>query len=153
MRRRRTRMWCGRNLFWAWGIQSGKPSTLRCASALLAGCKVLQGCLCQPALCALNPATSNENKILPRKENTILDALNEPLRSNNFHMLELADLCWGEGTSNNMRAITVIIPGSKDEVRAALRTQGSFYQGRDGRPHHAQQSSCAIPGQRALSDR
>ena len=104
-RRRRTRGWCGKNLVWAWGIRFGKPSSLRCASALLADCKVLQGCLCQTALCALNPVTSNEDEILPWKKNTSLDALNEPLRSNNFHMLELADLCWGKGTSNNVRAI------------------------------------------------
>ena len=91
------------------------------AGALLAACKVLKGYLCETTLCALNPATSNENEILPRKENTGFDALNEPLRSNNFHMLKLSNLGWGKGTSNNVRASRIILE-KRALYEGALRT-------------------------------
>jgi hypothetical protein len=67
--------------------------------------KFLQGYLCQTALGALNPATGDKDEILPGKEDTSLDTLDKPLGPHNFHMLELADLGWCEGTSDNMSAI------------------------------------------------
>jgi hypothetical protein len=101
LRRRWTGGWRGRGLLWDLVTTFSMPSSL--CGTLLA--KLLQGCLCESALRALNSPTSDEDEILPRKQDTNFNALYKPLRPDNLHMLELANLGRREGTSDHVSAL------------------------------------------------